>query len=421
MIPFLALAALALASPAAGPSGQGTRILREAAESEDNDIERLAKQLGALPPEQLPELFSVLASGEVPGEKKNAAGIELDPVLRVALLESFGLHAPAHVRAFIAGLDPLTDPARMAALEVLGETGRADDVDLILDIATPRGPEAFVTRDVRKLATEALTRTLARDPRAIWDLHTAYEHAHPGLVVGVPAAIGAARPPEGLQVLTDLLGVVPELDPIVLVEIGTFAEAVDGPVDPMVIGKVRDHLGHGDPHIIRGAALAVGKLDDTLAVEDLIRLLHHSDLNVRSSADSALQRIADRDVRGEAARWETWYADELAWRDREGPRCLDQLMTSDRAFVAAALNEVATHRLFRHEFEDAIVGTLSWKDPGIVILACGVIGQLGTRSALPELRALAAGSDPALSRASEGALRALLGPAFEPTSMAVKR
>jgi hypothetical protein len=420
MIPSLTLCVLTLAWPAAVPWTEGARVLREAASSGDRDVERIAEQLGALPTEELPELFGFLASGEVPGEQEGEPALELDPVLSTALLESFGLRPPAPVRALLGGLDPLTDRTRKAALAVLGEMARADDVDLVMRVASPEGAEVSVTRDVRKLATEALTRAMERDPRAVWDVRAAYEQAHPGLVVAIPTAIGAARPPEGLQVLGDLLGRVPELDPIVLAEIGTFAQSVQGPVDSVVVGTVRDHLNHADPRVIRGAALAVSRLDDTLAAGRLVQLLSHDDPNVRTSADLALQRIAGRDLRGDAARWEAWYADELAWRDREGPRCLDQLVTRDRAFVAAALNEVAAHRLFRHELEDAVVGTLSWKDPGIVILACGVIGKLGVRSALPELRALAAGPDPVLAEAAKGAMRALLGPAFEPTAVAVK-
>jgi len=415
------LVLLALAVPATAPGGGAAEILIEAAERRDREVDRVAAELGALPPDSVPQLFEILVRGEIPNVAAKPAVIELDPVLRTAVLESFGLRSPKSVRQFLAELAPVTPEARRSALAVLAEMARADDVDLILHIASPESLEAPVTREVRDLVTAAFARALERDPRAVWDLHSAYADAHPGLVACIPSALGLAHPPEGLQVLTDLLGQVPEMDPIVLAQIGNFAESVDGEIDPMVTGRVRDHLSNRDPNIVRGAALATLKLDDTLAAPELVRLLRDPDANVRASAELALERISGRDMRGDAQRWEAWYAAELTWRNERGPVCLERLRTRDRAYVAAALNEVAAHRLFRHEFEKAVVATLAWKDPGIVGLACGVIGKLGARRATPELRALSEGSDPAVSGAAEGALRAVLGPAFEPSSAAIKR
>ena len=429
-IPALVLALPLMGGVAGGPApmdqaadraagraaDRATPILLEAADDGEHDIDRLARRLGSLSSDVVPELFGILASGEI-DDPELSRPIELDAVLRAAVLQSFGRHSPAAVRALLGDLAAeaagglLSEDARTAALAVLGEMGRADDVRTLLRIATPHDPGGAVSRTSRTLVTDALARTLARDPRSIWDLSSSYEEVHPGLQASILAAIGMARPPEGLQVLTDLLGRTPAMDPLVLAEIGQFAESVGGRIDPMVLATVRGYLTRADPRLVRGAALAVRKLDDTPAAPELIRLLRHSDPNVRASSDLALQRIAGRDLRADADRWEKWYSDELAWREERGGHNLADLKSGHKAVVASALNEIARHRLFRHEFEGALADLLSTEDRGLVVLTCGVIGKLGARQAVPALRALREDPDGTLSTAAEGALRALLGPA----------
>jgi hypothetical protein len=377
----------------------------------------LADRLASLPPQEVPALFEILERGGVPQPRGET--VELDEWRLEAVRGAFGSLSSTAVRAHVQSLEgrPAPEARRETAVLVLGEMGMRQDILLLVRVAAPADPARPIALPLQQAATDALARILARDERAIWALRDAYDQCHEGLLASFPRAVRAARPAEGLQILTDLLGRAPAADALVLAEIGHFGEGVEGVVDPMVLEDVRSYLGRADARLVQGAALAVRKLDDTRAVPDLLRLLRHADGNVRRSADLALQRITDRDFRADVIRWESWYAQQVRWWATEASLLMTHLEAGDKAVIACALNELSTRRIFRDELAEPLVGVLFHPDPGLAGLACSVAGKLRLRSAVPELMDLTDHPDPTVAGAARGALRRIRLPDGGPLSV----
>ncbi len=392
-------------------SGPAARMVLAAVHDPGSQLEALAARLGALPPDAVGEVFQILETGVVGPLAGSSEGVELDEQTRSHVLASFALQSPTAVRAYLARLAgrELPESARDTALLVLGEMGTALDVRTVVQLGAAPDPDVPVTRAIRVAATEALARIIARDPKSLWRLSGAFGEAHEGLLAAFPAAIRLAHPPEGLQVLTDLLGLAPEADALILAEIGLFGEAVPGVVDPMTLESVRAYLGRTDARLVHGAALAVRRLDDTRSVPELLRLLGHHDANVRRSADLALRRITGRHFHGDQERWHAWHVEQQRWWWHDAPRLINDLSAGERGVVARALNEMSTHRIYRADLEPALVGALTDLDSGVVVLACSVIGKLGSRSAIPELNELLESPDSTVATAAQGAIRRILG------------
>jgi HEAT repeat protein len=407
--------------PGVREPGRAAKVLRESLQEPHPVLDELTERLGSLPPDEVPGMFAILEHGTVPDSAGESLAV--DPWRLEALLGAFARVSPTAVRKHLRGLaaQATAESTRETAVLVLGEMGTRQDALLLVRVAAPADRARPVGRALQQAVTDALARMIVRDEQTIWTLREVYDQCHEGLLATVPRAVRAAQPPEGLQILAELLGRAPAADALILAELGHFGESVGVAIDPMVREEVRAYLGRADAHLVQGAALAAHKLDDTDAVRDLVRLMRHHDENVRRTADLALRRITGRDFRGDAERWEVWYAEQLHWFATSARELIDDLDLGEKALVARALNELATRRIFRDELAAPVIDVLRNPDTGLAVVACSVIGKLGLRSAAPELIELAEHANPTLKGAAQGALTRLRGPGGRAGRLTVKR
>jgi HEAT repeat protein len=175
---------------------------------------------------------------------------------------------------------------------------------------------------------------------------------------------------------------------------------------PEQLEALRARLSAPDDGLARLAAMALGKLEDRDALEELIELLSSEDALEVKAAHEALRGISGSDLGAQPSAWRAWLAAEEAWWQEHAPVELQRLASGERKLVHRALQELQRHPLYRHESAPQVAQLLQEEDDLLVLAGCDALGALGSREALPALiDALAL---------SEGALRAAVLRALQP-------
>lgn len=368
---------LPLAGSAAGSDGHGASLAEEIPAILESavlprDTAAAARRLAALGPPAVPLLVDALAARppadgepEAPGAGQSAAILAgLGLLQRGAVLGELERRAAA----------PL--PERRAALAILLELGRADDLELALKAAFPApGSPAGESLDAELAA--AVAAILTRDPEAAWRI--------PGLAGKAPLpagaalvrGLGASGRREGLDVLASLLYIVPELERGLVTEIGRLAALLAPPFGEAARVAIRSRLGSADPQVVREAALAAGRLLDDAALPQLIELLDDPRGAIAATALFALRSITGLSLPAERARWEAWLAAEQTWFETELDPTLARLQSPSRLEVRAGLRSISLRRLRRLELAGEVQPLLLDVDAEVRATACRSLGALG--------------------------------------------
>lgn len=338
----------------------------------------------------IPQLFQVLESGRTAvrvGEFGNSKRA-LDEAQEAAVLASFARLGRADVLAFLAGLVELGPQVgdRVAALRILGEMGRKEDLDLMNRLGRPPEGRSIVKKPVREAFADAFGRMLARDPAGMRGrLGVEFKRLHPSFAAPVVATIGRDPSFAGLRTLTGLLGTIPGTDAFVLVEIGRLGELLPHPLEPAVLDAVRPYLAGDDPRLLVEACATVGRLEDRDAVPPLTLLLQHRDANVRRTACEALVEITGKRLDAQPEEWEEWYRKSLHWWTRVAPGQFRTLRSGTPAEVTRVVFELSKKHYHRHLLTEPLAPLLKRSEPDLVVLTCAALGQLASPGAIPAL------------------------------------
>ena len=394
-VPTLWLAVLLTAGAALAPASPGARqldgdlnahlaeLLRESSERGEAGIASLSRGLARLGPESIPEVLTLLERGSFEG--RDGEPLELRPDQAEALfgaLDRFG-SAPLVEATEHAVEGAPSASMRLVLLEVLGRHGTPRE----LELATRAATSAVGTLDrPHELALEdTVARILSRDPDGCAPLEFLIRRSEPQLAASLAMAAADTCTPQALEMVVDLLGMEPELDLVLLTQVGRLAASAKRPIDLYCNDSTREYLTAREPQLLRAAALACGRLEDPDAMDPLIELLEHADRSVRDAAHWSVKHMSGLDMPPEPARWRAWLAGERAWREGEARQLLRQLEHEDPARVVNALHELSRRRYQRDELAAEVAVALDDRRVSIRRATCEALGVLGSTVAVPVL------------------------------------
>ncbi|MFT5049684.1 MAG: hypothetical protein ACI8QZ_001077 [Chlamydiales bacterium] len=283
--------------------------------------------------------------------------------------------------------DPGARSYRAAGLRVLARRGTQRDLGTVFALSDSHtgAPASSATLDALEVA---LVGIFERYPLNITDTRGHLSKLDQAQMVRLIRALGQ-HGQDGrygsertFQVLADLLAEDAIYRSMILAQIGRLAPPA---ARTGAMNRVQALLGSPDAAIRREATLTVGKLEDIESFGTLIDLLEHEDERLRSTAHWSLKRISGRTFSAGARQWRAWHAAENAWWADRAPELFDLLHGDDAGDVAAALNELATHRLFRHGIAEALSPLLASPHNETVLLSCSAAYSLRSPAALPGL------------------------------------
>lgn len=303
---------------------------------------------------------------------------------------------------------------RRAVLRALERLGAGVDLPLALAVA---GREPELAPELERTACALLS----GDATATRHLGTAFLAAPADLAAALARAAGASRSRAALDALTELLGRRPELDALLLIQVGQLARAAHVPPGERVCSQVRSYLKQPDEQLVRSAALTLGDLGDDGSVADLIHLLRDERPVIRETSLWALRRATDLPLSGDAGRWDAWLQEEERWHAQRAPQVYAQLRHRDPAQVIGALHELGRRRFRCREIALQVHPVLAHAAPDARRQACRTLGRLGARDSVPALLPLLADRDAAVTEAALEALRELTDVELEPDPIAARQ
>ncbi|MCZ6597745.1 MAG: HEAT repeat domain-containing protein [Planctomycetota bacterium] len=381
--------------------------------SDSTDPTGLDRDLAALGPGAIPRLFAVLEHGRLLAEwiEGGDESVPLLPGHSTAVLRALALQPHDELIAHLEGVAAEGASRRRdeTAMLVLGAAGTEHDYRLLVRLAQPGVDEGAVPMSTRDAFEEALDDILRRRPASVGALHASYRECPTALLAPMVRAIGRQDTAAAISVLSGMLGPDDDLDPVIFNEIARLGARIPHPIDDSVRRSVRFHLNGGDSPTVQAAIAAAGGIEDWEALPDLELLLGSEDQNVRWGSAWALRKITDRDLGLDPAAWATWREAEMEWWVVEAPQRFAELASDDPVVASRAILEIAQRRLYRHELATSLAAGLDRTEPGLLIMICTALGQLGSPVVLPGLVNLLEHDDPGVQASAWQALTGITG------------
>jgi len=373
------------------------------------ELEDALADLGA---PALPALFTVLAEGSYACTSTSHA-VATHPLTASQSRATFAAisrspqPAVRDLLARVAELE-LETTQRIVALELVAAIGERDELSLAAELARPAPDDDRVDLSVQHAAQAAFGRILARDSSALEAVGDLYGRVHDA--VRAPLVRGLARAgPASMDVLAALLGRQPDVDGLVLMELGRLSARGAGLADELLRSRVRDRLRAANPVHVRQAITIVGNLRDGAAIDTLVDLLRTESGDVRPRAHEALRAITGLRMKPEYEVWYAWWRAESEWLASSAPDLFVDLHAADPAVVVAALLEIGQHRAHREILAREVTAVLARPEPELASMAASLLGRLAVRRSIPDLREGLASNEPAVRESCVAALRRLTG------------
>jgi HEAT repeat protein len=388
-------------------------LLRQVSRAEPERWPHLEQQLAGLGSAALGPCVTLLAghcmdSAEQGGHQPRLRlALEQEHVLMGALLRM----PRASVRAFLQQLAQQPDALceKLVGLGLLERMGQSEDVLLATRLSAPAQVERTVHPVVRAAYGQSLDGILAREPLSPSAVASAYGEVHPALVARLVQSVGRPRTKESLALLAGLLGRYAAADGLLLVEIGRHGRALSHPVDEDVIVRARDYLDSLQANLVIEAAIVCAEFEDTRCAQRLVELLADPRPGVSKVAQETLARISGADPGPDAVAWQDWYEAQSRWWQEQAPALLAALDSGPPVDIARALKELVEHPLYRDELAPRLAGVVQRSESELAVLACAVLGQLGSRLGAPALLEALEAPDPRLRQEARLALARLYG------------
>jgi HEAT repeat protein len=307
------------------------------------------------------------------------------------------------LRAAASDPEDIDSAGRTSWIDAFAVHGTLGDLDLVLDLTDELAADSRLHRSLANYITAIATRD-GRTPDRVARRLFQVESVHSAPLIQGLAMTGD---PRALTTLASLLHDHPELDAVLLLQLGNGAEVAQAELPERLVTCARPFLQDLDTSLVREAATASGRLGDLGAIPELVELLEHPSKPVAESAHWSLKRLTGLSFRADARRWQSWLVLEQRWWDEVFPGVENGLASDDHGEVFAALSKALTHRLYRDEVARAILPLLGDADPALVGYACMALGQLGSPLARVELEGLIESTTPEISTAASSALAVL--------------
>ena len=407
----LVLLSAASATPAQSGSEPRTVVeaVRLALRGASLDPDVLEAGLSGLERPVASDILALLQEGVLPAER-DGEGQVLTRVQELFLQQALRAR-PSETRAVLTALshDPrLGSDERVTALGVLGEIGRRHDLDLAIRLGAARGraPEPATLAAFEG----AVGRVLRRDPAAADELSGLLSTCPGPLVYPLVRTVAAGEPAPAARALADALGEAPSLDALLLLELGRVLESAPEVADERTGLTARSYLVRSDADLVLLAVQVTARMRDLEAVPTLIELLGSRDAGVRAAADDALKTVTGLSWRADAAAWAEWYRDEAAWWRHESGACASAIAHADPPQAAAAIRELARHRLHPDVSAAHLRSALQRPERTVLVHACQAYAALPPRDVeLDPLVALLHSPEDDVRNAAWRALRRLTG------------
>jgi len=285
------------------------------------------------------------------------------------------------------GADPMAEAYRAAGLRVLARRGTQRDFQLVFALSTAHEltPAPIATLDALE---EALVGIFERYPGHVPAVRPYIGGLDAGQRVRVIRSLGQhgqARPYGSERTLALLADLLVEFKPYRTMILAQMGRLDSSSAEAGAMARVRGLLGSPDRAVQREAVLTVGKLEDMESFGLLIDMLEHEDKRLQSTVHWSLKRISGRTFRPDPRQWRAWHRAENTWWAERAPELFGLLTGEKAGDMAVALNELATHRLFRHSIAAALSPLFDSRRNDIVLLCCSAAYSLRSRAVLPGL------------------------------------
>ena len=313
------------------------------------------------------------------------------------------------MRALDARLAKSIAPAtRTMAIEVYGVFGDADDLSTIVALAGAASDDALDER-TDQLLQQTLTTVLTTDARSFDRLRAVLKGKSRDVLIAVVFAVGAARNERGLPFLAEIMTWRDDLAVEALSQVRLIGRSSSPEVDAELSQLARVCL---DPRAVtrcRAAIMALGVLEDQGAVPQLIELLEQDSGGIRDDVLWSLRRISGQQFPASRAAWTDWHEAEENWYEERWSRRVADLGSDDETEFTSAVQELAQHRLYRHEIAHALCPALERDKPEFRQLVCAALADLGSTVAVTALTAVLDDDDEQVVESARAALLKITG------------
>jgi hypothetical protein len=371
-----------------------------------------AARLLQLGPAAIPALFEALVTEQAAHRAERdgpVTWIELDADRILGVRAALEGEPARPLLDHLRRVDSPEERRRVAALRLFGGAGEPRDLPTLVWLLD-EGPRKRIARSRRDDLQRAFERILERHASAhdTYDaVRRAYDSAPDSLLAGIIWAVSSESSEERLWVLAGLLERRAEADPLILAELARMGKTLPHPVPEEVLSATRRYLGSADPEILLSGIEAAESLEDVEALPTLIELLEHRSRAVAEKALAALRSMTGLAYARDPRRWQEWHRKAEEWRTRTAPRLLRHVLDGVPGRASHALMELSKWRVFHHELADGVAAGIEREETELVVLACSVLGHLGSWKAVPALVERLDDEEPAVQRAALLALRSI--------------
>jgi len=369
-----------------GAPGDGAvRIVRALRDPDPPPLEELARELAREHPAPVADLLAMLERRRVPA-LEGAPPQALSEPQQELILAALSLSDRGAVYAGVAARleESLDVPARVVAIQVLGGLAYANELSTLFDLALISVGEVLDGR-VEAAFQRSLARTLARDPAGYHALGKLWRRARPELLPALIFALGQARDPRGLELLSELIAWRPEHAVHAISQVRRLGPGDSPALNSRVCEEIRTFLDPTEVESCRAASAALAAMQDCDSVGALIDLLEHESAGVRGNAHWALREISGLAFGPQRHMWAMWHESELRWLEQQHADVLARLVSDDAGQVASAIRSLSERGLYRRERAGELAALLSVAPPAQKVLACNGLARLRSASAVPEL------------------------------------
>jgi hypothetical protein len=396
----IALACLASLAPAQEPKSPRELVSEVLARLDEHaDRELAAAELRALGAPAVPAVFDAFVGA------RGARMLALQDAIQAAPNGALN----AAITAAITAAPPPGPHERLqrAALKAMELAGTSRDFDLCLLAAKVLGEETFAPRTSE--LSRALDAIFARDPDLLGIVRRSWLSIEKRLRTPVARSVGNLGGDGAIEFLADLLARDDANAGMLLSQLGRASRGISRETADYVASIARRYIDSDTQGIVKEAAVLAGRLRDDSAVPDLIELLGEESQGIVGNVHWALKEITGLSLPADEKAWASWHARETAWWSHESASVFRDLSSREPSTAAAAVREVACHRLGRHLLALELAGALSHRAPAVRIEAADGLRRLGSNAALPALLAVLEDANEGVSASVRAAIVELGG------------
>lgn len=296
---------------------------------------------------------------------------------------------------------------RRAALGGLVLSGRADDLDLAVELVSTLDPGSGQAQALCSSLERAVELIALRDRELPGALGSFMDSASTQVLGAMVRGAARSSRPDLVPVLLELAD---RREDIVTVTLECLRPATRFSRRPLRNGlaeRVREHLNSSDPYVARAAISATAAVGDCDAADMLIALLVDERPGVARAAHAALEELFSVHLGSEPERWSNWLERSRAWYDTRMPK-LALAMESTRApEVLATLAELAGKTYQRHEMANIAAVGIDHESASVRAAACATLSSLRVPEALTRLSPLLDDHDPCVRASARRTLESL--------------